>query len=157
MKVVRTSKDRLTVHLNKREKEMLMVLSRLYPRVPPAHCRLSRSESVPQPEAAQRLLDEALAEQRAESKKRLETFLRSSQRFREYGTGGVQFSLSPPEAEWLLQVLNDVRVGSWVLLGSPEEKIQLLNEKTVPHVWAMEMAGYFQMRLLEAMDEASET
>jgi len=132
---------------------MLLVLAKLYPRVPPGRCRLSRSETVPEPEVAQRLLDEALAEQRAENKKRLETFLRNSQRFREHGTGGVQFSLSPSDAEWLLQVLNDIRVGSWVLLGSPEERIQMLDESTAPHVWAMEMAGFFQMRLVEAMDK----
>ena len=37
-------------------------------------------------------------------------------------------------------------------LGSPEEKPARLNEKTAPHFWAMEMAGYFQMQLLEALE-----
>ena len=65
---------------------------------------------------------------------------------------GARLSLSPAEVEWLLQVLNDIRVGSWVILGSPEEKPAELNATTAPHFLAMEMAGYFQMQLLEALE-----
>jgi hypothetical protein len=50
-----------------------------------------------------------------------------------------------------MQVLNDVRVGSWVILGSPDKKPAELNATTAPHFLAMEMAGYFQMQLLEAL------
>ena len=59
--------------------------------------------------------------------------------------------------DWVLQVLNDVRVGSWVLLGSPEELAMDLNEKTAPHFRAMEMAGYFQAQFLRRSQEERET
>jgi hypothetical protein len=53
-----------------------------------------------------------------------------------------------------LQVLNDVRVGSWIALGSPDteqgEKI-LLTEETAPRVRSMEVAGAFEAVLLEAL------
>jgi hypothetical protein len=57
--------------------------------------------------------------------------------------------------EWLLQVLNDVRVGSWLLLGSPDgpaETLAKLSHETASHFWSMEVAGQFQMVLINAMN-----
>jgi hypothetical protein len=59
--------------------------------------------------------------------------------------------LSPADVEWLLQILNDIRVGSWLMLGSPEEELEVLSEKNAPHLLAMHMSGHFQMELLEAL------
>ena len=112
--------------------------------------KLSQSRRLPEPEANQRLLDEALAEQRAENKKQLEALLADPRRFAHTETGG-RLSLSPAEVEWVLQVLNDIRVGSWIMLGSPDEKRAELNEGTAPDLAAMETAGYFQMQLLQAL------
>jgi hypothetical protein len=113
---------------------------------------------LPDAEASQRLLDEALTEQRSENKNQLKAFLEAPQRFQERETG-CRFALSSSEAEWLLQILNDIRVGSWIILGSPEQKSQLrlLNEQTAPHFWAMEMAGCFQMELLAGLAGRRET
>jgi hypothetical protein len=60
--------------------------------------------------------------------------------------------LSEGDMEWLLQILNDIRVGSWILLGSPESPAEALTVATAPHFWALEMADYFQSRLLEALE-----
>jgi leucyl/phenylalanyl-tRNA--protein transferase len=68
--------------------------------------------------------------------------------------GGYRVGFSRGEMEWLLQVLNDVRVGSWIALGSPsqqEEAIKGLNEQNAPHLLAMELAGYFESYLLDAI------
>jgi len=64
------------------------------------------------------------------------------------------FSRTIAEIEWLLQILNDVRVGSWLSLGSPDEELELslLNAKTAPHFWTMQLAGEFEMRLLKALE-----
>jgi predicted house-cleaning NTP pyrophosphatase (Maf/HAM1 superfamily) len=60
--------------------------------------------------------------------------------------------LSPAEIEWLLQVLNDVRVGGWLALGEPEElEPPEINETNAPYLLAMEAAGYFQAQLLAAL------
>jgi hypothetical protein len=151
VKLIRTSKDRLLFHLGKREKELLFRLLMIYPRIPAAHQPLSKSGRLPDQPASQRLLDEALAEHRAENKKQLQVLLADPARLAEDQTGW-RLSLSSPELEWLLQVLNDVRVGSWVILGSPEQRREVVNAKTAPHLWAMEMAGAFQMEFLEAME-----
>ena len=54
----------------------------------------------------------------------------------------------------VLQVLNDVRVGSWIALGSPEvlydENIPL-NDKPTPHLQSMEIAGAFEMIFLNSL------
>ena len=99
------------------------------------------------------MLEEALAEQRAENRKQIQAWLNDSNRFEESDTG-FRLSLSAAQVEWLLQILNDVRVGSWVILGSPEpaRELSLINEKTAPHFWAMDAAGLFQVHLLEALE-----
>ena len=152
MRLLRTTKDKYLFYLSNRDKELFLKILSLYPRVPVAHQHLSKTGAVPQQDEAQRLLDEALAEQRNEHKHRLQTFLAGTDRFEPLGNGW-RFSLSPGDLEWLLQILNDVRVGSWISLGSPEPKLELdaLNEKTARDFWAMEMAGAFQVVLLEAV------
>ena len=154
MKLIRITKGNFLFHLGKREKHLLTQVLRLYPRIPPATFRLSKSGKLPDGEANQRLLDESLAEQRAENRKTLHAFLTDQRRFTDTESGS-RLSLSPSELEWLLQILNDVRVGSWIILGSPDQGIEfkLLNEKNAADFWAMEMSGHFQMRFLEAIEK----
>jgi hypothetical protein len=151
VKLLRTAKDRFVFQLGAEEKHVLVHVLKLYPRLPPAHHRLSKTGRLPDAEAGQRLLDEALAEQRAENQKKLLALIADPLRLKE-NAHGWQLSLSTTEVEWLLQVLNDVRVGSWVLLGSPEKQLKAFDAQTAPHFWAMEMAGAFQMELLHLLE-----
>jgi hypothetical protein len=134
--------------LTRREKDLLLLVLRLYPRIPAGHQPLSKTR--PEEKANQRLLDEALAEARMENKKALEALLSDTKRFKQQGSGW-RLSLSSTDVDWLLQVLNDVRIGSWVQLGSPEQPLKELNVRTAPALWAMEMAGAFQMSFLELL------
>lgn len=156
MKFLRVEDDQSVFHLDKREKEVFVVLLRQYPVIPPAHHRLSKSPA-PVNETNQKLLDDALAEQRRENKQLIDAFLADPQRFSETDTF-CRLKLAPTEIEWLLQVLNDIRVGSWLLAGSPEELPRSdAAEWSTPEVWAMELAGFFQMSLLKKPGESSET
>ncbi len=150
MNLIRSTKDQFQFRLGRREKQVLLNLLKLYPCLPAAHQPLSKSGGVPGQETGQGMLDEALAEQRQDNRRQLQALLADPARFQEQETGW-RLSLSPADLEWLLQVLNDIRVGSWVRLGSPEERLVALDEKTAPHYWAMEMSGQFQMQFLEAM------
>ncbi len=151
MKLVRVTKAKLVFDLGQREEQMLHRLLKLYPCVPAAHHVLSKAGRVPDAAANQQLLDEALAEQRVQNKKQLQALLADSGRL-EHTDSGARLSLSPAEAEWFIQVLNDIRVGSWILLGSPDGKPMELTPAKAPHFVAMERAGYFQMQLLEALE-----
>jgi len=152
MKLVKKGNDQLVLELGKREKELLLALLSRYPVIPASHQPLSRSLATDQLEADQRLLEEALAEQRREHKRHLDELVADPQRLHDTETGS-RLTLTSSEIEWLLQVLNDIRVGSWLRLGSPEKLAWNagLNEATAPHVWAMELAGNFQMNLLKVL------
>ena len=66
---------------------------------------------------------------------------------------GIQIRLDSHEIEWLLQVLNDVRVGCWIQLGQPDEmnKAPLeVDPENAVFLWTMELCGYFQSVLLVA-------
>lgn len=153
MKLLRATQGIQVFRLGKRETMLLRAVLRLYPLVPEAHRRLSKGASLNAEPSNQRLLDEALAEQRRENKAHLQAWLNDSKRFHETQSG-CEVSLSLSDTEWLLQVFNDIRVGSWIALGAPEDSLERieLNESTAPHFWAMEMSGYFQMQLLEALE-----
>lgn len=153
MKLIRTGKDTFVFALGRREKRLLFELLKLYPLIPPSHHRLSKSTKAGDDDDNQRLLEEGLATQREENKRQVLTMLNEPARFKETESG-FRFALSPPQMEWLLQVLNDVRVGSWINLGSPdtEQDEQLaLTEETAPYYWVMQAAGFFEMALVEAM------
>jgi hypothetical protein len=101
----------------------------------------------------QQLLEEALAEQQRENRAQLEAMLNQNGRFAENDLG-YTFRLGSSDIEWLLQVLNDIRVGSWVQLGepNPDTSAQIpVTEQNMQLAWAMEMAGLFQHSLLEAI------
>jgi len=148
VKIVRTG-DKFVLQIGTREKNLLLGVLELYPCIPAAH-RLKKLDRLPY--SSQKLLDEALAEQRTENKKQLEAFLAEPARF-EQTEHGWRFSISSAELEWLLQILNDIRVGSWIKLGSPDEKrgMRLLDKEMAPDFWAMELAGALQMQMLEAL------
>jgi len=150
MKLVKATKTRLVFELGQREKRSLPQILKLYPCVPSAHHVLSKSGRLPDAEGNQQLLEEALAEQREENKQLVRALLADPKRFGHTDTG-ARLSLSPAEVEWVLQVLNDIRVGSWIRLGSPDKKRTELNERTAPDFAAMETAGYFEAQLLEAL------
>ncbi len=151
MKLINSVQDRFVFQLSRREKELLLTVTRLYPRITSPRQPLSKKGDLPEREASQRLLDEALAEHRAEASRQVQALLTDPHRLAQHESSW-RLSLSLPDLEMLLQVLNEIRVGSWVLLGSPEDHHHpVLNAETVPHLWAMETAGGFEMALLQAL------
>ncbi len=156
MKVERFSGGKLFLKMGTRERRVFLGLLNLYPLVPPAHHKISRAGKIPDADSTQRLLDEALAEQRAENKKQLQILLADPTRVQQR-KDGTRLIVTPGEAEWLLQILNDIRVGSWVLLGSPDDKLPTtLSLESVRYAWAMEMAGFFEAEFLEALQSGAD-
>jgi hypothetical protein len=154
VKLIRSTNDKFLFALSETEGELLQLLLRLYPRIPPGYHRISKTLQPTETEEAQRLLDEALEENRRKNIQQVADLL-TEKRLLTHTKTGFRLTLSHEQFEWLLQVLNDVRVGSWIALGAPDtengEEIKITNQ-TAPHVWAMETAGYFEMTLLEAVE-----
>ena len=154
MKIVGANDQSIIFQLSNRERAALIKILRAYPVLPPAHQPVSRELKDPHVTDYQRLLDEALAEQRTANKRHLEEWLATPERFQK-AKGDCHFTLERVDTEWLLQVLNDIRVGHWLRLGSPEPddlKPHKLGLKRLPTWLAMEMSGYFQMNILEALE-----
>jgi hypothetical protein len=149
VKLIGSAENQHQFQLEHREKQLLFQVLRLYPRIPPGQQPLSKT-TVPDQCSNQRLLDEALEETRLENKKHLQALLADPLKVRKE-EAGWRLTLSGSDVEWLLQVLNDIRIGSWIELGSPEVPLQALTAENAPHFWAMEMAGSFQMRILELL------
>ena len=150
MHLVSSSKGTFRFQISQIEKRMLFAVLAEYPLVPAAHHRFSHTE---EGKDGQALLEESLTEHRRAQRKQVMSLLRAKSRFRANETGW-SFSLKPAEMEWLLQVLNDVRVGSWLALGAPDgprEMLRALNEKNARPFHLMEAAGLFQMTLIAAM------
>ena len=151
MKLLRASKNGQVFHLGQREKQLLLETLKLYPLVPASHHHLSKDGQGPNADEDQRMLEEALAEQRQENRRQVLAMLNEPQRFRETKSG-FELTLAPAQVEWLLQVLNDVRVGSWLALGEPESGEEPeLTKQNVKYRLAMELSGLFESVLLAAL------
>lgn len=155
MKLIATESERFTFGMDGKEKALFLEALEAFPLVPPEHHRLSKAGAVKLED--QQLLEQTLSEQRKQHKIRVQIFLAEPLRFQGKGKQ-IRLNLNRDEIDWLLQVLNDVRVGAWLALGSPEQIHSLkLIAKNPRYLFAMEMSGYFQVHLLAALgyDEPS--
>ena len=153
MKLIRTKLDKLVFEISLSEKNLLFDVLKLYPLISATHHRLTKSARTAKHDENQRLLEESLAAQREENRKNVRAMLDEPGHFKA-AASGFQLTLSGPEIEWLLQVLNDVRVGSWIAIGAPDPesgKKIVFNEKILPHFRMMELAGAFEMVFLDAL------
>jgi len=158
MKLVKSTAKFWTFTLNERERDFLIAVLRSYPAIPDHHQTLSReSRDWIKPEDEQ-LLHEALLEQRTSHKAKLGRWLKGRARFKQV-EDRWHFSLAKADFDWMLQVLNDVRVGNWIQLGSPDDvhnPIEML-QKDPAAFFHMEAAGMFQMEFLRAVEGTSGT
>lgn len=156
MKVIKREDTHCSFLIGKREREMLFSLLQRYPTISTVHFRTRNPSHSEESKQNQELLEEALADQQKENRRQLEQMLAEPGRFTANDLG-YTFRLNSSEIEWLLQVLNDIRVGSWIQLGEPDPKSTAsppLTEQTMLLAWAMEIAGLFQSALLEATQPA---
>jgi hypothetical protein len=152
MKFFHGSADAYSFEFNLREKQMLFQVLGLYPLVPGAHHRLSRREGEPNQDN-QAWLEESLASHREETRKKVRQLMTNPGNFPAKG-GGFRWTAARADMEWMLQVLNDVRVGSWLALGSPELEAAREREpepKDLKHWVTMEVAGGFETIFIAAL------
>ncbi len=157
MKFLKLSRGRLHFQIEEVEREMLFQLIGHYPLVPQAYHRASLNDPQGKLNSTQQLLEESLKAHHSENRRQIEALLNARGRFKKEDDG-LRFSLTPAEAQVLLQAMNDVRVGSWLILGQPDEqdgKPPEVTKETAPYLWAMELCAYFQMTLIRALDASS--
>lgn len=154
MKLVR-NQARFILELAGREYRLLLEVLRLYPRIPPGYHQLNPTGDPAQTAADQRLLEEALRAQKEESRRQLDAWLKEIKPPRHHA-GVWRLDLSEAELDWFLQVLNDVRVGSWLRLGAPADPHAVeLNQGNWEDFVALEFCGYTQSVLLGSLGDPS--
>lgn len=156
MRLLRRTETALVFQLGKKEAPLLLEALSHYPVLSTGYQPLSK-HAPREPEkqqADQQMLEEALAAQKSENRLRLAQFLSVPERIKP-NASGCRFTLELSEVEWFLQILNDLRVGSWHAAGAPEDldaQMLEINEKTLPHLWVMDVSGFFQSQILEALE-----
>ncbi|MCX8157259.1 MAG: hypothetical protein N3J91_12575 [Verrucomicrobiae bacterium] len=155
MKLVQKSDDEVVFWLNPDEREALLMVVDQYPVLKEDYQSLTHSQDPRIVEAAQELLRQALAEQKAENQRFKQTFMQEGKHLKRVGRG-YHLRLKGHEVERLLQVLNDVRVGLWHALGCPESmNPEVLLKRNPGHLdkyWAMEIAGSLEWHIIELLE-----
>ena len=100
MKIIRSDSDAFIFQMGVREKGLLLGLLKLYPLVPSDYARLSKSAEPSLSAEGQKLLDEALAEQREVNKNQLRVLLDDPHRF-EREPGGFRLTLNGSQPDLL--------------------------------------------------------
>jgi len=156
MRQVKTSARSWVFALSLRERAFFIAVLQAYPAVPQSHQPLSRESADRLSPEDEHLLHEALAQHRKENQAKVRRWLKGGARFKRVEEE-FHFSLARTDYNWMLQVLNDVRVGNWIALGSPEEihnPVELL-QRDAAAFFHMEAAGMFQMELLQLINGTS--
>ncbi len=151
MKLVEAKDGLYVFHVAKRERALLIHVLKLFPVGSEPVGPISKSGDAENLAEYEESLAEALAEQRGEHKRLVDAFLGEEGRFAE-DKRGFRLRLTTAQMDWLLRVLNEVRVGLWVKLGRPEELAPLVLAGQLDGVVAMEVCAFFQTRLLAALE-----
>lgn len=153
MKLTRKDGDTFEFEFAPVEQGLFFHLLGLYPAVPLSHHKLTKGRRLRQEAENQELLNDTIRSQRAGHQQEIIALVKDAERFIA-GENSARAVFKSAELEWLLQVLNDVRVGSWLAAGSPdlqtEGKVRR-DKKSLQHVMLMELAGGFQMLFLGAV------
>ncbi len=158
MRLVRARAEEYLFQMTGREKALFLEVLRHFPLVPLAHHTLSRGMPAPDKAEYERLLLQAMSARQQDQKGRVEKLLSNRARFVNQN-GHWRIAFSREEMEWLLQVLNDVRVGSWLILGCPdpeEGRGPRVTGANAPHLFLLELSGHFQYALLKALDPSAD-
>jgi hypothetical protein len=153
MKLLSRNHDGCTFLIGKKARRILLELLQRYPVTTDSYQGERSTALNILPDGEEQLLAEALTQARQQIRLELKNILRNEDSWAE-DPRGVRLLLTPDQLEIMLQILNDVRVGSWMRLGCPAD-IELmtgvqLSEATIELTWAINMATWFQVGFLKA-------
>lgn len=154
MKLLGKTDNKFTFEFSVEEKMLLFEVLKLYPVIDPTLQELSKSITNKDISQSKKLLQEELLEQQKQNKEMLKCIFGDSSFFTQQDYY-CKLQLSPEQMECLLQVLNDVRVGTWRNIGSPDYeglKNLRIKKSSLVSLVIMDVCEYFEYHLLEAME-----
>lgn len=155
MKLIETNEHDLIFGMSAGQKTTLERVLREYPVLPEKQSAISRTRDDAELETEQELLEEALQERRDENRRHVGNFLREPGRF-EVTEEEIRLRLRRNRVNWLLEVLNEIRVGHWHQLGSPDIDETVLTPENIEQYISMQLCAEFQMVLLDALNGPEE-
>jgi hypothetical protein len=150
MRLVRQLKGSWQYRLNQSEADILLGLVKRFPFTEMHPAKISRSDPSPQAFEREKLLLESLAEHRKKLQQQAASLL-GGEKWKQAGKDHW-LTLDAASREMLLQLLNDIRIGCWHAVGAPETlDLPTLHDSAnnLGYRQLMELAGYFEMSLLE--------
>ncbi|MDX1951312.1 MAG: hypothetical protein SFY81_03960 [Verrucomicrobiota bacterium] len=157
MRLLKFEGENFVFRFEKIDKQILFCLLRRYPACSaPLTPETMKEGEVIGPDL--HLLEASLEEQRVGHRKQVEAILSDEGRFQEDELG-YRFYLTEPQIDCLLQILNNISVGSWLQLGRPNPQMgkgSQITEKNIELAWAMDSARLFQSELLKALRQKQE-
>ena len=151
MKLVESKDGYFVFRFSRRDRGLLTFVLKQFPIGGGAVGPVSKSGAPEEMAEHETLLEEALAEQRAEHVRLRDAFLGEDGRFAEDGKNHFRVRFTMAQMDWLLRVLNEVRVGLWRKLGRPRELGPLALAGQLDEVVTMELCAVFQTQLLDAL------
>ena len=153
MTFLESNEARTVIGLQQGEKEFLLQILSDYPVVTNQECVLSRDSEDPDLQEDTELLRSHLEEITQENRKKLNQWLQAPDTFRQTDDH-AELVIDQSHRDWFLQILNDIRVGTWHRLHCPDpEKMEALAENP-DHLNAaltMELIGLIQSFILRAL------
>jgi hypothetical protein len=149
MKLVNESKGVWRYQLKEKEAAVLVELIKKFPFAEIDHVKISNTEKDPDTIEREKLLNESLSDHRRELKSLAQNLL-DQDKFKKIKSGQL-LTLDSEEREILLQVLNDIRIGSWHVLGDPESLESTPanpSNQYLAYRGLMDVAGYFEIGLI---------
>lgn len=150
MRLVKQAKGKWQYLLNPTEKSLLKSLLKHFPFAADTPVKITRTDTDSKVAEREQLLNESLVEHRQELQRQALS-LSGARKFKK-AEPGYLFTITSGEREFLLQILNDIRVGCWVSLGKPQS---MDLPKATPsaleaaHRSLMDLAGYFESQLVD--------
>ena len=151
MRLKETSATATTIDLSESEAIFIREILSAYPLVPNESRELTRFADTSELDEDTELLRTSLADLTLEHEKKLRVWVNSPDTFTEVDNR-YQFKITNENRDWFLQILNDLRIGSWQQLDCPsQEELQELsvNPEIIRPLWTMELAGLLQSFLLK--------
>jgi hypothetical protein len=151
MKILPSSDGKFAFQFSEHERELFLATLNFYPLLNPDYHKISKGKEE-KINAGQELLREAMKERQDENRKQLADLVHNLQ----WKASGPIFELSTTSGEinHLLELLNDVRVGAWDILGRPDQKQRpdfSPDDPLARYVAAMDLSGFFQTVFLNAL------
>ena len=154
MKLVKQTKKRFQYQVSREDAGALRFLAKQFPITAFSAATISKTDAGSKAVEREKLLNESLRAHREDLKRKARDLV-LPEKFK--SADGEQFyHISLEGRESMLQILNDIRVESWRILGEPEDpetNIFRLAKDKFKYYHFMRLAGYFEYHFLNLQEE----